>query len=131
MICKPDAVVMGFPAVWADAVVAIMGGAIAAARAVNAVCMIVRREACIFNGLSSINRDVSSLTGRALPPRQPTQIRRTGSPVRHQFNRSLMGSSGPGYPRRCRHHLLGDHRKPRQLGGAEGSGNRDIGGIAA
>src|SRR3954451_3155090 len=100
MICKPDAVVMGFPAVWADAVVAIMGGAIAAARAVNALCMIVRREACIFNGLSSINRDVSSLTAHALPPRQPTQIRRTGSQSGAIQEESDGGSGGPGYPRR-------------------------------
>jgi hypothetical protein len=42
IICKPEAVVMGFPAVWADAVMA-MRGELAAAAA-NAVWMIVRRE---------------------------------------------------------------------------------------
>jgi hypothetical protein len=54
MICKPEAVVMGFPAVWADAVVAITGVEMAAAMAANAVWMIVRREDRIFNCLSSI-----------------------------------------------------------------------------
>jgi hypothetical protein len=50
MICKPEAVVteavvMGFPAVWADAVVAIIIGELTAATmAANAVWMIVRRE---------------------------------------------------------------------------------------
>jgi hypothetical protein len=44
MICKPEAVVMGFPAVWADAVVERRGEVAAAAMAANAVWMIVRRE---------------------------------------------------------------------------------------
>jgi len=44
MICKPEAVVMGFPAVWADTVVAIRGEVTAAAKAANAVWIIVRRE---------------------------------------------------------------------------------------
>jgi hypothetical protein len=44
MICKPEAVVMGFPAVWADAIVGTRGKVTAAATAVNAVWMIVRRE---------------------------------------------------------------------------------------
>jgi hypothetical protein len=45
MICKPDAVVMGFPAAWADAVVAMIRGVeTAAAIAAKAVLMIVRRE---------------------------------------------------------------------------------------
>jgi len=48
MICKPEAVVtaevMGFPAVWADAVVAMRDELTAVATAANAVWMIVRRE---------------------------------------------------------------------------------------
>jgi hypothetical protein len=44
MICNPEAVVMGFPAVWADAVVEMRGEVAAAAMAANAVWMIVRRE---------------------------------------------------------------------------------------
>src|SRR6185312_17229799 len=48
MICKPEAVVMGFPAVWADAVKGMaIGVATAAAAAANAVRMIARREDCI------------------------------------------------------------------------------------
>jgi len=43
MICKPEAVVMGFP-VWADAIVEIVGGVAAAAMAAKAVWMIARRE---------------------------------------------------------------------------------------
>jgi hypothetical protein len=42
--CKPEAVVMGFPAVWADAVAAMRGEATAAVKAANAVWMIVRRK---------------------------------------------------------------------------------------
>jgi hypothetical protein len=37
MICKPEAVVMGFPAVWADAILEATGVATAAAMAANAV----------------------------------------------------------------------------------------------
>jgi hypothetical protein len=44
MICKPEAVVMGFPAVWADAIVEMMGDVTAVAIAANTVWMIVRRE---------------------------------------------------------------------------------------
>ena len=44
MICKPEAVVMGFPAVWADAVLTAAGVATAAAMAAKAVRKIVRRE---------------------------------------------------------------------------------------
>jgi hypothetical protein len=49
MICNPEAVVteavvMGFPAVWADVVVAMRDELTAAAKAANAVWMIVRRE---------------------------------------------------------------------------------------
>jgi len=44
MICKPEAVVMGFPAVWADAILMATGVATAAATAAHAVRMIVRRE---------------------------------------------------------------------------------------
>ena len=44
MICKPEAVVMGFPAVWADAVLMATGVTTAAATAAHAVWMIVRRE---------------------------------------------------------------------------------------
>jgi hypothetical protein len=44
MICKPEAVVMGFPAVWADAVLEMRGEVAAAATAATAVRMIVRRE---------------------------------------------------------------------------------------
>jgi hypothetical protein len=44
MICKPEAVVMGFPAVWADAVLMAAGVATAAATAAKAVRKIVRRE---------------------------------------------------------------------------------------
>ena len=39
MICKPEAVVMGFPAVWADAVVEATDVETAAAMAANAVWM--------------------------------------------------------------------------------------------
>ena len=52
MICKPEAVVMGFPAVWADAVVAMRGELAAAATAANAVWMIVRREDRILGTFS-------------------------------------------------------------------------------
>jgi hypothetical protein len=44
MICKPEAVVMGFPAVWADAVLMAAGVATADAMAAKAVRKIVRRE---------------------------------------------------------------------------------------
>jgi hypothetical protein len=45
MICKPEAVVMGFPAVWADAMPGMTTGVeTAAASAANAVCKIERRE---------------------------------------------------------------------------------------
>jgi hypothetical protein len=45
MICKPEAVVMGFfPAVWADASWAAIGVETAAAMAARAVRIIVRRE---------------------------------------------------------------------------------------
>jgi hypothetical protein len=44
MICNPEAVVMGFPAVWADAIVEIVSEVMEAAMAANAVWMIVRRE---------------------------------------------------------------------------------------
>jgi hypothetical protein len=44
VICKPDAVVMGFPAVWADAIGEMTDVEAAAAIAANAVCKIVRRE---------------------------------------------------------------------------------------
>jgi hypothetical protein len=44
MICKPEAVVMGFPAVWADAIVEIAGEVAAAAMAAKAVWMNVRRD---------------------------------------------------------------------------------------
>src|SRR4051794_2133049 len=45
MICKPEAVVMGFfPAVWADAICTASGVETAAATAADAVRMIVRRE---------------------------------------------------------------------------------------
>jgi hypothetical protein len=47
MICKPEAVVMGFPAVWAEAILMATGVEIAAATAAKAVRMIVRREKCI------------------------------------------------------------------------------------
>jgi hypothetical protein len=50
--CKPEAVVMGFPAVWADAVVAIRGEEIAAANAANAVWIVVRREDRIMGTFS-------------------------------------------------------------------------------
>ena len=52
MICKPEAVVMGFPAVWADAVVAMRDELAAAATAANAVWMIVRREDRIMGTFS-------------------------------------------------------------------------------
>src|SRR5215212_10162016 len=49
MICKPEAVVMGFfPAVWADASCVAIGVETAAATAARAVRMIVRREDRIF-----------------------------------------------------------------------------------
>jgi hypothetical protein len=48
MICKPEAVVMGFPAVWAEAILMAIGVATAAATAAHAVRMIVRREDRIF-----------------------------------------------------------------------------------
>src|SRR5258705_11975711 len=45
MICNPEAVVMGFPAVWADAIRGTaIGVATAATTVANAVRMIVRRE---------------------------------------------------------------------------------------
>jgi len=44
IICKPEAVVMGFPAVWAEAILMALGVATAAAAAAHAVRMIVRRE---------------------------------------------------------------------------------------
>ena len=52
MICKPEAVVMGFPAVWADAVLEMRGEVAAAAMAANAVWMIVRREDRILGTFS-------------------------------------------------------------------------------
>jgi hypothetical protein len=62
MICKPDAVVMAFPALWADAVVAIItGDETAAAIAAKAVLMILRREDRILNtsseGRTSLAQD--------------------------------------------------------------------------
>jgi hypothetical protein len=49
MICKPEAVVMGFfPAVWAEAILTATGVATTAATAAPAVLMIVRRENRIF-----------------------------------------------------------------------------------
>jgi hypothetical protein len=49
MICKPEAVVMGFfPAVWADASWVAIGVETAAAMAARAVRIIVRREDRIF-----------------------------------------------------------------------------------
>ncbi|GIQ74570.1 hypothetical protein BraRD5C2_30100 [Bradyrhizobium sp. RD5-C2] len=44
MIWRPEAVVMGFPAVWAIAVLPATDVETAAARPANAVVMIVRRE---------------------------------------------------------------------------------------
>jgi hypothetical protein len=45
MICKPEAVVMGFfPAVWAEAILMATGVETAAATAAHAVWMILRRE---------------------------------------------------------------------------------------
>src|SRR6266536_4483653 len=44
MICSPEAVVMAFPAVWADAFLSATGVTIAAVRLANAVWMMVRRE---------------------------------------------------------------------------------------
>jgi hypothetical protein len=52
IICKPEAVVMGFPAVWANAVAAMSGELAAAARAANAVWIIVRREDRIMGTFS-------------------------------------------------------------------------------
>ena len=57
MICKPEAVVtgaedMGFPAVWADAIVEMACEVAAAAMAANAVWMIVRREDRIMDTFS-------------------------------------------------------------------------------
>jgi hypothetical protein len=49
MICKPEAVVMGFPAVWADAIVETTDVETAAAMAASAVWMIVRREDRIWD----------------------------------------------------------------------------------
>jgi hypothetical protein len=52
MICKPEAVVMGFPAVWAVAVAWMATGvAIAAAAAAIRVLMMVRREERIADTL--------------------------------------------------------------------------------
>jgi hypothetical protein len=57
MICKPDGVVMAFPALWADAVVAMITGVeTAAAIAATAVLKMVRREDRIFLYLSSVSR---------------------------------------------------------------------------
>jgi hypothetical protein len=44
MICKPEAVVMGFPAVWANANVETIDVEAAAAMAASAVWMIARRD---------------------------------------------------------------------------------------
>jgi hypothetical protein len=52
MICKPDAVVMGFPAVWAEAILMATGVEAAAATAAKAVRMIERREKRIVKPLS-------------------------------------------------------------------------------
>src|SRR3954462_9974188 len=80
MICKPEAVVMGFPAVWANAIREATGVATAAAKAANAVWMMVRREDRIFeNTFSSMKRDVSSASKPALLPRWRMQKRRDGS----------------------------------------------------
>src|SRR5712671_2451643 len=74
MICKPDGVVMGFPAVWAVAVVTLITDVeTAAAMAANTVWMIVRRDDRILEYLSLIERDVSSATNHALPPRHSQQ----------------------------------------------------------
>jgi hypothetical protein len=52
MICKPEAVVMGFPVVWAVAVAGMATGvAIAAAAAANRFLMMVRREERIADTL--------------------------------------------------------------------------------
>jgi hypothetical protein len=48
MICNPEAVVMGFPAVWAEAILMATGVEAAATTAAKAVRMIVRREKRIF-----------------------------------------------------------------------------------
>src|ERR1700682_741733 len=83
MICKPDAVVMGFPAVWADAIVAIITGVdIAAAIAAKAVFMIVRREDRILDTFPWINRNVSSPTDLALPPRSTSKYAGLEAPAR-------------------------------------------------
>jgi hypothetical protein len=66
MICKPEAVVMGFPAVWADAVKGpAIGVATAAAAAAKAVRMIVRREDRIF--CTSFERPTSLAQGGPFP----------------------------------------------------------------
>jgi hypothetical protein len=52
MICKPEAVVMGFPEVWADAVLEMRGEVAAAAIAASADRMIVRREDRILGTFS-------------------------------------------------------------------------------
>jgi hypothetical protein len=44
MICKPEAVVMGFPVVWADALGTAAGAAITATAAASMVLTRVRRE---------------------------------------------------------------------------------------
>src|SRR6266850_7535786 len=67
MICNPEAVVMGFPAVWADAIRGTaIGVATAATTVANAVRMIVRREDRISVHLVR-ETDVSS-------PEQPNSI---------------------------------------------------------
>jgi hypothetical protein len=79
MICKPDGVVMGFPADWAVAVnILIKGVETAAAMAANTVWMIVRRDDRIFGYLFLIKCNVSSATNHALSPRRSMQLRRAG-----------------------------------------------------
>jgi hypothetical protein len=88
MICKPEAVVMGFPAVWANAMVGMTTGVeTAAAKAANAVWMIERREDRICeNTFSSMKRDVSSASKPALLPHWRMQKRRAGSPARRHIH---------------------------------------------
>jgi hypothetical protein len=58
MICKPEAVVIRFPAAWANALVdTVMGIEIAAAKTAKADLMMVRREERIVS--SSVERPIS------------------------------------------------------------------------
>src|SRR5438445_13459105 len=97
-ICKPEAVVMGFPAVWADAIVETIDVEAAAAAAANAVWMIVRREDLIWR--ESFSWRQASVAAQ-YPSAQPS-LRGSEPPVSVPLSQSIQIAwpppSGPTTP---------------------------------